>query len=123
MFWSGLLSTTYPSVARRARQRQVWKSAKPSSSFSSSSSFECPTGRLAGPENMIHSPNCFALPCAVSFHKINAGYEATHSSGKWLRMIVLVSLTVMLRGFLCFHDFSHGASLHPYDFCTCIYRF
>ena len=38
-----------------------------------------------------------------------------------LGMIVLVSLIVLLRGFPCFHDFSHGAS-HPYipnDFCTC----
>ena len=37
--------------------------------------------------------------------------------------IVLVSLIVLLRGFPCFHDFSHGASLHPYsnDFYTCIY--
>ena len=39
-----------------------------------------------------------------------------------LRMIVLVSLIVLLRGLPCFHDFSHGAS-HPYipihnDFCT-----
>ena len=36
-------------------------------------------------------------------------------------MIVLVSLIVLLRGFPCFHDFSHGASLHPFlnDFCTC----
>ena len=36
-------------------------------------------------------------------------------------MIVLVSLIVLLRGFPCFHDFSHGASLHPYsnDFYTC----
>ena len=43
-------------------------------------------------------------------------------------MIVLVSLIVLLRGFPCFHDFSHGASLHPYSFnrmtfCTCMYRF
>ena len=30
-----------------------------------------------------------------------------------LRIIVLVSLIVLLRGFPCFHDFSHGAS-HPY---------
>ena len=36
-----------------------------------------------------------------------------HNSGKGLRMIVLVSLIVLLRGFPCFHDFSHGAS-HPY---------
>ena len=36
-----------------------------------------PTARLVGPENIIHLPNCFALPCTVSFHKINAGYEAT----------------------------------------------
>ena len=38
-----------------------------------------------------------------------------------LRMIVLVSLIVLLRGYPCFHDFSHGASLHPYsfDFSTC----
>ena len=42
-------------------------------------------------------------------------------------MIVLVSLIVLLRGFPCFHDFSHGASLHPYslfiqlnDFYTCV---
>ena len=33
-----------------------------------------------------------------------------------LRMIVLVSLIVLLRGFPCFHDFSHGASIHPYSF-------
>ena len=39
-----------------------------------------------------------------------------HSSDKGLRMIVLVSLIVLLRGFPCFHDFSHGASLHPYSF-------
>ena len=32
-----------------------------------------------------------------------------------LCMIVLVSLIVLLRGFPCFHDFSHGASLHPYS--------
>ena len=25
-------------------------------------------------------------------------------------------LIVLLRGFPCFHDFSHGASLHPYSF-------
>ena len=38
-------------------------------------------------------------------------------------MIVLVSLIVLLKGFHCFHDFSHGASLHPYsnDFSTCIF--
>ena len=30
-------------------------------------------------------------------------------------MIMLVSLIVLLRGFPCFHDFSHGASLHPYS--------
>ena len=29
-------------------------------------------------------------------------------------MIVLVSSIVLLRGFPCFHDFSHGASLHPF---------
>ena len=39
-----------------------------------------------------------------------------HNSGKGLRMIVLVSLIVLLRGYPCFHDFSHGASLHPYSF-------
>ena len=33
-----------------------------------------------------------------------------------LHMIVLVSLIVLLRGFPCFHDFSHGASLHPHSF-------
>ena len=31
-----------------------------------------------------------------------------------LRMMVLVSLIVLLRGFPCFHDYSHGASLQPY---------
>ena len=36
-----------------------------------------------------------------------------HNSGKGLRMIVLVSLIVLLRGFPCFHDFSHSGS-HPY---------
>ena len=39
-----------------------------------------------------------------------------HNSGKGLRMIVLVSLIVLLRGYPCFHDFLHGASLHPYSF-------
>ena len=38
-----------------------------------------------------------------------------------LRMIVLVSLIVLLRGFPCFHDFSHGASLHPYSFNRMIF--
>ena len=42
---------------------------------------------------------------------------------KGLRMIVLVSLIVLLRGLPCLHDFSHSAS-RPYipmnDFCTCI---
>ena len=33
-----------------------------------------------------------------------------------LRMIVLVSLIVLLRGYPCLHDFLHGASLHPYSF-------
>ena len=32
-------------------------------------------------------------------------------------MIVLVSLIVLLRGFACFHDFSHGAS-HPYVYTS-----
>ena len=32
------------------------------------------------------------------------------------RVTVLVSLIVLLRGFPCFHDFSQGASLHPYSF-------
>ena len=38
-----------------------------------------------------------------------------------LRMIVLVSLIVLLRGYPCFHDFLHGASLYPYsnDFSAC----
>ena len=36
-----------------------------------------------------------------------------HNSGKGLCMIMLVSLTVLLRGFPCFHDCSYGAS-HPY---------
>ena len=31
-------------------------------------------------------------------------------------MIMLVSLIVLLRGFPCLHDFSHGASIHPYSF-------
>ena len=39
-----------------------------------------------------------------------------HVCREGLRMIVLVSLIVLLRGFPCFHDFSHGASLHPYSF-------
>ena len=33
------------------------------------------TARLVGPETVIHSPNCFALPCAGPFHKIHTGYE------------------------------------------------
>ena len=36
-----------------------------------------------------------------------------HNSSKGLLMIVLVSLIVLLRGFPCFQDFSHGPS-HPY---------
>ena len=38
---------------------------------------------------------------------------------KGLRRIVLVSLIVLLRG--GFHDFSHGASLHPYSFNSMIF--
>ena len=37
--------------------------------------FKRPTARLIGPETMIHSPTCFALPCTGPFHKINTGYE------------------------------------------------
>ena len=33
-----------------------------------------------------------------------------------LRMIVLVSLIVLLRGYPCFHDFLRGASLHPWPY-------
>ena len=33
-------------------------------------------------------------------------------------MIVLVSLIVLLRGYPCFHDFSHGASLHHSIECS-----
>ena len=36
-------------------------------------------------------------------------------------MIMIVSLIVLLRGFPCFHDFSHGASLHPYSFNVMIF--
>ena len=43
-------------------------------------------------------------------------------------MIVLVSLIVLLKGFPCLHDFSQGASLHPYSFiftfeCICICQY
>ena len=40
---------------------------------------------------------------------------SVHNSGKGLHMIVLVSLIVLLRGFPCFHDFSHGAIHHVYN--------
>ena len=79
-FWSGLLSIEYPSVARAARQSQLWKSTKPQFChllILLLLSVERPTARLVGPETMIQSPNCFALPCARPFHRINAGYEAT----------------------------------------------
>ena len=39
--------------------------------------FVSSTGIDIGPETMIHSPNCFTLPCVGPFHKIHAGYEAT----------------------------------------------
>ena len=76
--WSGLLSIEYPSVARAARQSQLWKSAKPRFRhlLLLLILLQRPRARLAGPETMIHSPNRFALPCAGPFHKINAGYEA-----------------------------------------------
>ena len=78
-YWSGLLSIEYPSVARAARQSQLWKSAKPRFRHHLLLILlrKRPRARLAGPETMIHSPNRFALPCAGSFHKSNAGYEAT----------------------------------------------
>ena len=47
---------------------------------------------------------------------------------KGLRMIVLVSLIVLLKGLPCFHDFRivHPIPTSPFiqlnDFCTCIYR-
>ena len=36
--------------------------------------------RLVGPETMIQSPNCFALPCAGPFHKINAEYVYSNNN-------------------------------------------
>ena len=56
----------------------------------------------------LNEYGCRDAPCEKSWNN--------HSSDKGLRMIVLVSLIVLLRGFPCFHDFSHGASLHPYSF-------
>ena len=43
-------------------------------------------------------------------------YVGGGGGGGGVRMIVLVSLIVLLRGFTCYHDSSRGASLHPYSF-------
>ena len=70
---------------------------------------------------MHHAKNCGneEVPVAI-LSRILAQSCITppyiRSSGKGLLMIVLVSLIVLLRGFPCFRDFSHGASLHPYAF-------
>ena len=87
--WSGLLSIEYPSVARAARQSQLWTSAKLRFRhhlllllllFLFFFFFKRPTAPLAGPETMIHSPNRFALPCAGPFHKINEATTTTVNS-------------------------------------------
>ena len=57
--------------------------------------------------NIIQQVNEKSIMRNPSLHT----YMYIQASG--LCMIVLVSLIVLLRGFPCFHDFSHGAS-HPY---------
>ena len=72
-------------VSQRAsleRPVRVWKSGNPRfrHHLLILLLFTRPTARLVGPEAMIHSLNCFALPCAGPFHKINAVYEATKTT-------------------------------------------
>ena len=85
-------------------------------SSSSSSSLEQPTARQVGPENMIHSPNCFTLPCAVPFHKINAGYEATTTVNSSCLRTVTISTpfyyTIKMQHALTY-EYTHA--------CSCIY--
>ena len=73
---------------------------------------------------IIHEYGCRDAPCEKSWKQ---GYPLSNTikdtstimrnplpelCREGLRMIVLVSLIVLLRGYPCFHDFSHGASLH-----------
>ena len=52
---------------------------------------------------MIQSPNCFALPCAGPFHKINAGYVATTTT---------VNSTCLMYGY--YYDADKCAALRMY---------
>ena len=82
-----------------------------SSSYSSFFLFiERPTARLVSPETMIHSPNCFVLPCAGPFHKIDAGCEATTTVNSSCLMYGYYFDAILL------HD--KGAALRMY---TCAY--
>ena len=86
------------------------------------------TRKICGTSVKIIQYGCRDAPCEKSWKQGNPlsntikdtstimRNPSLHSSDKGLRMIVLVSLIVLLRGFPCFHDFSHGASLHPYSF-------
>ena len=113
-FWSGLLSIKYPSVARAARQSQLWKSAKPRFRHHLLLLLcKRSTAPLAGPKTMIHSPNRFALPYAGPFHKINAGHEATTT----------VNSSCLMHGYLLRRHFTKltrdkGAALAALRICT-----
>ena len=76
----------------------------------------------------LNEYGCRDAPCEKSWKQGNPLSNTIKDTSTILRnplsdlcreglcMIVLVSLIVLRRGFPCFHDFSHGASLHPYSF-------
>ena len=94
--------------------------------------------KICGTSAKIIEYGCRDAPCEKSWQQGNPlgntikdtstimRNPSLHNSGKGLRMIVLVSLIILLRGFLVATIFH---MVHPYihihsmnDFCTCVYR-
>ena len=83
-------------------------------------------------DGMHHAKNCGhkEIPLAILSRILAQACETPlpELCRKGLRMLVLVSLIVLLRGFPCFHNILQGAS-HPYipieinDVCTCSHIF
>ena len=78
-----------------------------------------------GKNHSLNEYGCRDAPCEKSWKQGNPLSNTIKDTSTIMRnplpelcreglcMIVLVSLIVLLP---CFHDFSHGASLHPYSF-------
>ena len=74
--------------------------------------------KIRGTSVKIIQYGCRDAPCEKSWKQGNPFSNTIKDTST---IIVLVSLIVLLKGFPCFHDFSHGASLHPYSFNCMIF--